>query len=291
MGLQPDHWIRQMALEQGMVEPFVDGQVSAGVISYGLSSYGYDIRVADEFKIFQPEVTASKLSDVQSAYVAGLLDAEGDIGYKASKTTGRTSLALHFNGSDPELLAGVKATIGTGQILNSGDGEYSLFIGKPADVQYVLSQVLPYLTRRRDAASRALAELKSNKSIVVDPKAFDADSFVDFQGDVCVIPPNSFALGRTVEYFRIPRSVLTICVGKSSYARCGIIVNVTPFEPEWEGYVTLEISNTTPLPAKIYANEGIAQVLFFQADEDCQISYADKKGKYQRQQSIVLPRL
>jgi len=274
-----------------MVEPFVDGQVSEGVISYGLSSYGYDIRVADEFKIFQPEVTASKLSDVQSAYVAGLLDAEGSIGYKASKTTGRKTLALHFNGSDRRLLAGVRATIGTGELLKAEDGQFSLVIGKPADVQYVLSQVLPYLTHRRDAASRALAELKSNKSIVVDPKAFDADSFVDFKGEVCVIPPNSFALGRTVEYFRIPRSVLTICVGKSSYARCGIIVNVTPFEPEWEGYVTLEISNTTPLPAKIYANEGIAQVLFFQADEDCQVSYADKQGKYQRQQSIVLPRL
>jgi dCTP deaminase len=151
--------------------------------------------------------------------------------------------------------------------------------------------VLPYLTRTHEAASRALAELKSSKSIVVDPKRFDAESFIDFHGDVCVIPPNSFALGRTVEYFRVPRSVLTVCVGKSSYARCGIIVNVTPFEPEWEGYVTLEISNTTPLPAKIYANEGIAQVLFFQGDEECETSYADKKGKYQRQQSIVLPRL
>jgi deoxycytidine triphosphate deaminase len=280
-----------MALEEGMVEPFVDGQVAEGVISYGLSSYGYDIRVADEFKIFQPEVTASKLSDVQCAYVAGLLDAQGDLGYEASEVTGRASLALHFHGSDEQLLAGVRAIIGTGRIQGTSDGRFTLAIGKPADVQYILSQVLPYLTRRRDAASRALAELKSNKSIVVDPKAFDADSFVDFRGEVCVIPPNSFALGRTVEYFRIPRDVLTVCVGKSSYARCGIIVNVTPFEPEWEGYVTLEISNTTPLPAKIYANEGIAQVLFFQADEECQISYADKRGKYQRQQSIVLPRL
>jgi len=186
MGLKPDHWIRRMALEHRMIEPFVDGQVRDGVISYGLSSYGYDIRVADEFKIFQ---------------------------------------------------------------------------------------------------------LKSSRSIVVDPKAFDADSFIDFRGETCVIPPNSFALGRTVEYFRVPRGVLTVCFGKSSYARCGIIVNVTPFEPEWEGYVTLEISNTTPLPAKIYANEGIAQVLFFEADEECEASYADKKGKYQRQQSIVLPRL
>jgi dCTP deaminase len=126
---------------------------------------------------------------------------------------------------------------------------------------------------------------------IVDPKAFDPKSMVDFTGDVCVIPPNSFALARTIEYFRIPRTVLTVCLGKSTYARCGIIVNVTPFEPEWEGYVTLEISNTTPLPARIYANEGIAQVLFFEADEVCAVSYADKKGKYQGQKSIVLPKL
>ncbi|RMF42641.1 MAG: dCTP deaminase [Anaerolineae bacterium] len=184
MGLKPDHWIRKMALEHGMIEPFTAEQVRQGVISYGVSSYGYDIRVADEFKIF---------TNVYSA--------------------------------------------------------------------------------------------------VVDPKNFDEKSMVDFKGDVCVIPPNSFALARTIEYFRIPRGVLTVCLGKSTYARCGIIVNVTPFEPEWEGYVTLEISNTTPLPAKIYANEGIAQVLFFEADEECEVSYADKKGKYQKQQDIVLPKL
>jgi dCTP deaminase len=184
MGLKPDHWISKMAREHGMIEPFADNQVRDGSISYGVSSYGYDIRVAEEFKIF---------TNVFSA--------------------------------------------------------------------------------------------------VVDPKNFDPRSMVDFKGDICVIPPNSFALARTVEYFRIPRGVLTVCLGKSTYARCGIIVNVTPFEPEWEGFVTLEISNTTPLPAKIYANEGIAQVLFFEADEECKISYADKKGKYQRQQSIVLPKL
>jgi dCTP deaminase len=184
MGLQPDHWIRKMALEHGMIEPFVDTQVRKGVISYGVSSYGYDVRVASEFKIF---------TNVHSA--------------------------------------------------------------------------------------------------IVDPKNFDIRSMVDFAGDVCIIPPNSFALARTVEYFRIPRNVLTVCLGKSTYARCGIIVNVTPFEPEWEGYVTLEISNTTPLPAKIYANEGLAQVLFFVADEECTTSYADKKGKYQGQQEIVLPKL
>ena len=184
MGLKPDHWIRKMAFEKRMIEPFADSQVRNGVISYGLSSYGYDIRVADEFKIF---------TNVYSA--------------------------------------------------------------------------------------------------LVDPKHFDLRSMVNYKGEVCIIPPNSFILGRTIEYFRIPRNVLTICLGKSTYARCGIIVNVTPFEPEWEGYVTLEISNTTPLPAKIYANEGIAQVLFFEADEPCETSYADKKGKYQAQQTIVLPKL
>jgi dCTP deaminase len=184
MGLKPDHWIRRMALEHRMIEPFVDRQVRDGAISYGVSSYGYDLRVADEFKIF---------TNVHSA--------------------------------------------------------------------------------------------------IVDPKNFDPKSMVDFQGEVCVVPPNSFALARSVEYFRIPRNVLTVCLGKSSYARCGIIVNVTPFEPEWRGFVTLEISNTTPLPAKIYANEGLAQVLFFEADDECEISYADKKGKYQNQKSIALPKL
>ena len=184
MSVKADRWIRRMAVEHRMIEPFSDKQVRDGVVSYGLSSYGYDVRIADEFKIF-----------------------------------------TNIN------------------------------------------------------------------STIVDAKNFDPRSFVDFKGDVCIIPPNSFALGQTVEYFRIPRSVLTICVGKSSYARCGIIVNVTPFEPEWEGIVTLEVSNTTPLPAKIYANEGIAQVLFFESDEECETSYADKKGKYQAQKKLTLPRL
>ncbi len=184
MGLKPDHWITKMAREHNMIEPFEEAQVRQGVISYGVSSYGYDIRVADEYKIF---------TNVFSA--------------------------------------------------------------------------------------------------VVDPKHFDPRSMVDYKGDICIIPPNSFALARTVEYFRIPRSVLTVCLGKSTYARCGLIVNVTPFEPEWEGFVTLEISNTTPLPARVYSNEGIAQVLFFEADEPCNISYADKKGKYQAQQGVVLPRM
>ncbi len=184
MSIKCDTWIRRMATEHRMIEPFSEKQVRDGVISFGVSSYGYDIRVADEFKIF----------------------------------------------------TNINTTI-------------------------------------------------------VDPKRFDEQSFVSFRGQVCVIPPNSFALARTLEYFRIPRSVLTICVGKSTYARCGIIVNVTPFEPEWEGTATLEISNTTPLPAKIYANEGIAQVVFFEADEVCQTSYADKKGKYQAQQTITLPKI
>jgi dCTP deaminase len=171
-----------MALDKAMIVPFEERQVRKGVISYGLSSYGYDIRISDEFKIF----------------------------------------------------TNINTTI-------------------------------------------------------VDPKSFDPRSFVDFRGTVCVIPPNSFALGRSVEYFKIPRNVMTLTVGKSTYARCGIITNVTPFEPEWEGFVTLEISNTTPLPARIYANEGIAQVLFFESDETCAVSYADRQGKYQGQQGIVLP--
>ncbi len=182
--IKSDRWIRRMALDKGMIAPFEERQVRAGTISYGLSSYGYDIRIADEFKVF----------------------------------------------------TNINTTI-------------------------------------------------------VDPKGFDPRSFVDYKGEVCIIPPNSFALGRSVEYFRIPRNVMTICVGKSTYARCGIITNVTPFEPEWEGFVTLEISNTTPLPARIYANEGIAQVLFFEADEVCAVSYADRQGKYQGQQGIVLPRV
>ncbi len=184
VGIASDRWIREMVRKYRMIEPFVEEQVREGVISYGLSSYGYDIRVADEFRVF---------TNVHST--------------------------------------------------------------------------------------------------VVDPKNFDPRSFVEIRGDHCIIPPNSFALARTVEYFRIPRNVLTLCVGKSTYARCGIIVNVTPFEPEWEGYATLEISNTTPLPAKIYAGEGIAQVIFFVAMEECEISYRDKRGKYQKQEGITLPRI
>ncbi len=187
MSIKSDHWIRRMAEQQGLIDPFEPNQIKYNgferLISYGTSSYGYDLRCADEFKIF----------------------------------------------------TNINTTI-------------------------------------------------------VDPKKFDEKSFVDFKGDVCVIPPNSFALASTVEYFRIPRNVLTICLGKSTYARCGIIVNVTPLEPEWEGHVTLEFSNTTPLPAKIYANEGVAQVIFLESDEPCDVSYKDRDGKYQGQRGVTLPK-
>lgn len=188
MSVCPDHWIRKMSLEHRMIEPFEERQIrtkeNSSIISYGLSSYGYDLRVADEFKVFT-------------------------------------------------------------NVFNT----------------------------------------------VVDPKDFDSRSFVDVKTDVCIVPPNSFALARSVEYFRIPRNVLTICVGKSTYARCGIIVNVTPFEPEWEGHVTLEISNTTPLPARIYADEGLAQVIFFEANDLCETSYADRQGKYMKQRGITIPKV
>ncbi len=183
MSIKSDRWIIEQA-KKGMIEPFADRQVREGVISYGVSSYGYDMRIADEFKIFT-----------------------------------------------------------------------------------------------------------NVNNTIVDPKNFSDKNYVDFKGDVCIIPPNSFVLAKSVEYFRIPRNILTVCVGKSTYARCGLIVNVTPFEPEWEGYVTIEISNSTPIPAKIYANEGIAQVLFLESDEECLISYADKKGKYQKQQDLTLPKI
>jgi dCTP deaminase len=184
MPVKNDRWIREMATKHEMILPFEEKQVRDGVISYGLSSYGYDLRVADEYKIF---------TNVNSS--------------------------------------------------------------------------------------------------IVDPKKFDAKSFVEFTGPACIVPPNSFALARSVEYFKIPRNVLTICLGKSTYARCGMIVNVTPLEPEWEGFVTLEISNTTPLPARVYSNEGLCQIIFLESDEVCETSYKDKKGKYQSQQGIVLPKV
>lgn len=185
MTIKSDKWIRKMAMEQKMIEPFVERNVGKGeFVSFGLSSYGYDLRVSDEYKIFH-------------------------------------------NALNP----------------------------------------------------------------IIDPKAIDEKSFLDYKGDVCIIPPNSFALARSVEYFRIPENVLAVCVGKSTYARCGIITNVTPFEPGWEGHVTLEISNTTPLPAKIYSHEGLCQVLFLESDETCEVSYKDKAGKYQNQHGITLPKV
>ena len=184
MSIMPDHWIREQALDNGMIEPFVDTQKREGMISYGVSSYGYDARVSDEFMIF---------TNVDNA--------------------------------------------------------------------------------------------------IVDPKEFSSQTFVERKTDVCIIPPNSFVLARTVEYFRIPRDTLVICLGKSTYARCGIIVNVTPLEPEWEGHVTLEFSNTTPLPAKIYANEGACQFLFFKGDMPPEVSYKDRAGKYMGQRGVTLPRL
>ena len=184
MGVKPDLWIKEKSIKEDMISPFVDTQISEGIISYGVSSYGYDIRVGTKFKIFT-----------------------------------------------------------------------------------------------------------NVNSTVVDPKNFDTSNVVDFEGDVCIVPPNSFALASTIEYFKIPRNILAICVGKSTYARCGIIVNVTPFEPEFEGNITIEISNTTPLPAKIYANEGIAQVLFLSGDGEPEVSYKDKNGKYQNQNDITLPRM
>lgn len=187
MSIKSDRWIKKMAQDVGMISPFQDEQVSQTpdkrVISYGVSSYGYDVRCANEFKIF---------TNINSA--------------------------------------------------------------------------------------------------IVDPKAFDEKSFVNVEAEQCIIPPNSFALARTIEYFRIPRNILTICLGKSTYARCGIIVNVTPLEPEWEGHITLEFSNTTPLPAKIYANEGVAQIIFLESDDVCAVSYRDRQGKYQGQQGVTLPR-
>ncbi len=182
--LKSDTWIRKMSLERGMIDPFLEKLVCGGKVSYGLSSYGYDIRVCDEYKIFTNVYTA-----------------------------------------------------------------------------------------------------------VVDPKKFDPRSFVDFKGESCIVPPNSFALARSVEYFKIPRNVLGLCIGKSTYARCGIVVNITPLEAEWEGHLTIEISNTTPLPAKIYSNEGIAQLVFLGADQICETSYADRKGKYQAQRGVTLPRI
>lgn len=284
MGLKPDHWIRKMAFEHGMIEPFVEKQQREGVISYGVSSYGYDMRVADEFKIFQPQVRVKRLSDFEKGYVAGVLDGQAEF-----VAVGGGLWQIIVRNQDVSALDALGDVLGVGQ-LNESDDLAELVITRVSDVQYILGQVWPYLLRKREQAVEIM-QTSIDAGQMVDPKSFDDDMTEDFVGDVCIIPPNSFALARTIEYFRIPRNVLTITVGKSTYARAGIITNVTPFEPGWEGFVTLEISNTTPLPAKIYANEGIAQVIFFEADEECEVSYADKKGKYQGQVGVTPPRL
>ncbi len=277
MGLKNDRWIRERCLQDRMIEPFEDRLVRRGMVSFGLSSYGYDIRVAREFKVFQPESTVRTLSGAEKGYLAALLDLHGKVHLDPP--------ALAFEGLDAPLLDRVRTQMGTGSLR---DGV--LWVDRPGDVAALLSQLLPFLQRHREDAGRLLERLP-DPSIVIDPKNFHPGSFVDVEGDVCVVPPNSFALARSVEYFRIPRGVFGLVVGKSTYARCGIIVNITPLEPEWEGYLTIEISNTTPLPARIYAGEGIAQVIFLEADEPCEVSYADRQGKYQKQVGVTLPRV
>jgi deoxycytidine triphosphate deaminase len=295
MGLKPDHWIRRMALEHGMIEPFVEKQTREGVISFGVSSYGYDMRVADEFKVFCPTIRVRHLNDYQKGYIAAMIDGEGHIGKHNAQRQHHT-WHITIGNTNRELMEYVQEMLGVGQIYTQEPSNpkhntaYIYKITRMADVQHVLGQVYPYLIVKREAALKALNS-QSRASQVVDPKAFDLDMVEDFKGSECIIPPNSFALARSIEYFRIPRGVLAVTTGKSTFARCGIITNVTPLEPEWHGFVTLEISNTTPLPAKIYANEGIAQVLFFEADEECEVSYADKKGKYQGQTGVTPPRL
>jgi deoxycytidine triphosphate deaminase len=295
MGLKPDHWIRKMSLEHGMIEPFVEKQVREGVISYGVSSYGYDMRVSDEFKVFCPTIRVRHLNDFEKGYIAAMIDGEGHVGKHNSHREHHT-WQITIGNTNRALVENIQKILGVGQIYEQKHDNpkhsdvYMYKVTRMADVQHILGQVYPYLIEKRDAALAALNS-PSRAAEVVDPKHFDEDMIEDVKADVCIIPPNSFALAVSVERFRIPRNVLAVTTGKSTFARCGIITNVTPLEPGWEGYVTLEISNTTPLPAKVYANEGIAQVLFFEADEECEISYADKKGKYQGQMGVTPPRL
>ncbi len=277
MGLKNDRWIREMAVAHRMIEPFEERLVRRGRISYGLSSYGYDIRVADEFKIFQPEFSVRSLSDSEKGYIAALVDLYGEL------SVDPPLLRLRLPSED--LLKRIRTLLGGGEVHGS-----HFVLQRTGDLAILLSQLLPFLYAQKERAAQILERLPA-QSLVVDPKAFDTSAFVDVQGEECIIPPNSFALARSVEYFRIPRNVFGLVVGKSTYARCGIIVNITPLEPEWEGHLTIEISNTTPLPAKIYAGEGIAQLIFFEADEVCEVSYADRQGKYQRQVGVTLPRV
>jgi deoxycytidine triphosphate deaminase len=297
MPIKADRWIRKMALEHGMIEPFVDRQVRQGIISYGLTSYGYDLRVADEFKVFLPSLPIKTIRPYDVGYLAALLDGEGNISI-VDDGKGHLYPRVTITNTNRELLARAQQLIGGGTI-HSQEREnpthktvYRLIIVRKMEVYNFLGLVYPHLVEKQQQALEALKLIKlKDREPVVDPKSFDVEMVTEVKGDFCDIPPNSFALARSVEHFRIPRNVSCLIIGKSTYARCGVIINLTPLEPEWCGYVTIEISNTTPLPARIYANEGIGQVLFLESDEECEVSYADKQGKYQGQEGIVLPRI
>jgi deoxycytidine triphosphate deaminase len=278
------------------IEPFAEGSLRPGVISYGVSSYGYDVRVGRHFKVFEPYFQTAAITDISAAWVAGIIDGEGHI----RTDTGGQNRGLHLSvaNTNRPMLEQLQGLFQTGQIYEkmkkkeTNKQGYEWVVTKTQHIQEILIRVLPYLTIKRQAAQEALSMTYPKAGLpmpVVDPKNFPERAFVDVEGDSCLIPPNSFALAETVEYLEIPRDIIAVCVGKSTYARCGIIVNVTPLEPEWRGRVTIEISNTTPLPAKIYAGEGIAQILFLRTDAVCRTSYADKKGKYQDQKGLTLP--
>lgn len=297
MPIKADRWIRKMALEHGMIEPFVERSVRQGVISYGLTSYGYDLRVADEFKVFLPNLPIKTIRPYDVGYLAALLDGEGNITI-ADNGKGQLYPRVTITNTNRELLVRAQQLIGGGTIHNQEHANpeqktiYRLIITRKMEVYNLLGLLYPHLIEKQQEALEALKLIKlKDTEPVVDPKGFDEEMVTEVKSDFCDIPPNSFALARSVERFRIPRNISCLIIGKSTYARCGVIVNLTPLEPEWQGHVTIEISNTTPLPARIYANEGIGQVLFLESDEECEISYADKKGKYQGQTGIVLPRI
>lgn len=316
-GIMSDRWIRKMAAECQMIWPFEPNAVKTvptdhgtgatrGVVSFGVSSYGYDMRVGEEFKVFQPNVRVNKLTDYQKGYLAALIDGEGCIHKHNGTRPTHHTYALTIGNTNRELLEHTQKMVGTGTIYDGPEKEnpnhskcFYYKITRLADVQALLAQLEHHLIVKREMLNAVLSS-ESRASIVVDPRHIDEDSFVDAvpiageegSGSYVVIPPNSFALANSVEEFQIPDDTLGIVLGKSTYARCGIICNVTPLEPGWRGFVTIEISNTTPLPARIWCNEGICQVLFFQAEERCEVSYADKKGKYQNQERRpYLPRV
>jgi dCTP deaminase len=279
-----------------VIRPFAEGNVRPGVISYGVTSYGYDVRVGRHFKVFEPYFQTAAITDISAAWAAGIIDGEGHI----RMDVGGQNRGLHLSvaNTDHAMLEQLQGLFQTGQIYakvkkkDSNKQGYEWVVTKTQHIQEILIRTLPYLTVKRKAALEALARTFPKAGLpmpVVDPKNFTPRALVDIDADFCLIPPNSFALAETVEYLEIPRDIIAICLGKSTYARCGIIVNVTPLEPEWRGKITIEISNTTPLPARIYANEGIAQILFLRADQVCRTSYADKKGKYQDQRGLTLP--